>query len=219
MNKLSPSILAADFSVLGEQIKRADEAGSDYIHVDVLDGEFVPSISLGMPVISSIRKVTDKVFDVHLMVHEPIRYIEDFVAAGADMIVVHFEACENLDATLDKIRSHNKKCGIAINPLTPIEVVEPYLNEVDMILIMTVNPGFGGQKYIEFCTEKIVRLKNILDEKELDVDIEVDGGIKKENLSLVLEAGANVIVAGSAIFNGSIEENVYDFLKVMKEYE
>ena len=216
---LSPSILSADFSMLGEQIKIADEAGAEYIHLDVMDGDFVPSISFGMPVIASLRKTTKKVFDVHLMIKEPIRYIEEFVKAGADLITVHFEACEDLEMTINKIKSYGVKCAVAINPETSVKVLLPYLEDVDMILIMTVNPGFGGQKYIDSCTDKIKQLREMLDERDLDTDIEVDGGIKLNNVRTVLNAGANVIVAGSAVFGGDIAENVKEFQHILKEHE
>ena len=215
MNILSPSILSADFTKLGEEIETIDNAGAEYIHVDVMDGMFVPSISYGMPVIKSIRKSTGKVFDVHLMISEPIRYIADFAASGADMITVHVEACSDVVATIEKIREYKLKVGITLNPDTPVSAIKPYLNRVDMVLIMSVNPGFGGQKFITSSVDKIKEVKRLRDELNLSYDIEVDGGINIDNLATVLEAGANVIVAGSAIFSGDAAENVKKFKSIM----
>ena len=215
MNILSPSILSADFTKLGEEIETIDNAGAEYIHIDVMDGMFVPSISYGMPVIKSIRKSTGKVFDVHLMISEPIRYIADFAASGADMITVHVEACSDVVATIEKIREYKLKVGITLNPDTPVSAIKPYLNRVDMVLIMSVNPGFGGQKFITSSVDKIKEVKRLRDELNLSYDIEVDGGINIDNLATVLEAGANVIVAGSAIFRGDAAENVKKFKSIM----
>ena len=215
MNILSPSILSADFTKLGEEIETIDNAGAEYIHVDVMDGMFVPSISYGMPVIKSIRKSTGKVFDVHLMISEPIRYIADFAASGADMITVHVEACSDVVATIEKIREYKLKVGITLNPDTPVSAIKPYLNRVDMVLIMSVNPGFGGQNFITSSVDKIKEVKRLRDELNLSYDIEVDGGINIDNLATVLEAGANVIVAGSAIFRGDAAENVKKFKSIM----
>lgn len=215
MNILSPSILSADFTRLGEEIETIDNAGAEYIHVDVMDGMFVPSISYGMPVIKSIRKSTGKVFDVHLMISEPIRYIADFAASGADMITVHVEACSDVVATIEKIREYKLKVGITLNPDTPVSAIKPYLNRVDMVLIMSVNPGFGGQKFITSSVDKIKEVKRLRDELNLSYDIEVDVGINIDNLATVLEAGANVIVAGSAIFRGDAAENVKKFKSIM----
>ena len=215
MNILSPSILSADFTKLGEEIETIDNAGAEYIHVDVMDGMFVPSISYGMPVIKSIRKSTGKVFDVHLMISEPIRYIADFAASGADMITVHVEACSDVVATIEKIREYKLKVGITLNPDTPVSAIKPYLNRVDMVLIMSVNPGFGGQKFITSSVDKIKEVKRLRDELNLSYDIEIDGGINIDNLATLLEAGANVIVAGSAIFRGDADENVKKFKSIM----
>ena len=207
-NILSPSILAADFAILGEQIKEADEAGAEYIHIDVMDGVFVPSISFGMPVIASIRKTTKKIFDVHLMIVEPERFVKEFAECGADSITFHIEATEDVDEIIDLIHDLGCKAGMSIKPRTPVEVVEKYLHKLDMLLVMTVEPGFGGQKYIPESTERIREIKRMADEQGLDLDIQVDGGITKENVQVVLDAGANVIVAGSAVFRGNISENV-----------
>ena len=207
-NILSPSILAADFAILGEQIKEADEAGAEYIHIDVMDGVFVPSISFGMPVIASIRKTTKKIFDVHLMIVEPERFVKEFAECGADSITFHIEATEDVDKIIDLIHDLGCKAGMSIKPRTPVEVVEKYLHKLDMLLVMTVEPGFGGQKYIPESTERIREIRRMADEQGLDLDIQVDGGITKENVKVVLDAGDNVIVAGSAVFRGNISENV-----------
>ena len=209
---LSPSILAADFARLGEQIKEADEAGAEYIHIDVTDGVFVPSISFGMPVIRSIRSVTDRVFDVHLMIVDPDRYLKDFKACGADSITFHLEATDDADETIDLIRNLGCRVGMSIKPKTPVEVVRKYLSKLDMLLVMTVEPGFGGQKYIPESTERVRWVREMADEMGLDLDIQVDGGITVDNAKTVMDAGANVIVAGSAVFGGSITENVKKYL-------
>ena len=215
MNILSPSILAADFSRLGEQIKEVERAGAKYLHIDVMDGVFVPDISFGMPVILSIRKCTDIVFDVHLMIDRPERYIKEFADCGANLINFHLEATDNVTGTIQKIRFLGKKVGITISPETPARAVEPYLKLVDMVLVMTVKPGFGGQALIPECLDKVREIRVMVMEKGLRTDIEVDGGIRVDNVELALEAGANVIVAGSAIFQNKIAENVKNFLKKM----
>ena len=215
MNKLAPSILSANFAALGEDVKTVERAGAQYLHIDVMDGAFVPSLSLGFPVIQSIRNLTDMVFDVHLMICDPDRYIKEFAGAGADIITVHAEACTHLNRTVASVKEQGIKAGVVLNPATPLTELEYILEDLDIVLLMTVNPGFGGQRYIESCTQKIRNLRQMITERGLDIDIEVDGGIKLDNVKKVLDAGANVIVAGSAVFGGNVEQNVQDFLKVM----
>ena len=216
---LSPSMLASDYSRLGEEIRTIDGAGTPYIHVDIMDGTFVPSINFGMPVVRAFRKMTDKVLDVHLMVEEPDRYVAEFADCGADIITVHAEACTHLHRTLQHIRSLGKKAGVALNPATPLSVLDYVLDEADMILLMSVNPGFGGQPYIPAVTGKIRDLREKLTAVGKDTDIEVDGGINLKNLSEILDAGANVIVAGSSVFKGDAAANVRAFLEAMRAYE
>lgn len=209
MIKLAPSILSADFSKLGEEISKIEKYGADWVHIDVMDGMFVPNISFGIPVIKSIRKTTDMFFDVHLMIEEPGRFVKDFADAGADMITIHYEADRHIDRTISYIKSLGVKAGVALNPGTPVSVLEDLIEKLDMVLIMSVNPGFGGQKYIEYCGKKIKAVKEMKDNRNKDLFIQVDGGIDASNVKQVIEFGANSIVAGSAVFkNGEIEKNI-----------
>lgn len=215
MNILSPSLLAADFINLEKELQEITDGGAKYLHIDVMDGHFVPSISFGMPLISSIRKKTELLFDVHLMITNPERYIEDFAKCGADIITVHAESTVHLNRVITQIKELGLKAGVAINPATPLSVLEYILEYVDMILIMTVNPGFGGQTYIENSTKKIHDLRKMINERHLNIDIEVDGGIKLHNVKEVLDAGANIIVAGSAVFNENTFSNASRFLEIL----
>ena len=217
MNILSPSILAADFTRLGEQISEVDRAGAEYLHFDVMDGLFVPSISFGIPVLKSVRKATERILDVHLMIENPERYVDEFADCGADLITVHAESCRHLDRVISQIHQKGKKAGVALNPATSLSALDYVLDKVDMILIMTVNPGFGGQKFIESSYGKIRDLKSRMEAAGLHTDIEVDGGINADTLPGVLEAGANVIVAGSAVFKENIAENVRNLKNMMEQ--
>ncbi|MBU3193918.1 ribulose-phosphate 3-epimerase [Clostridium algidicarnis] len=217
MVKIAPSILSADFSKLGEHITRLDNSEADIIHIDVMDGRFVPNISFGMPIIKSIRPYTKKEFDVHLMIEEPSKYIEEFAKAGADIITVHYESEKHLDKTITHIKEFGIKAAVALNPATPINVLESILKELDMVLIMSVNPGFGGQKYIKYCDEKIKDLKQMILKTGKDIVIEVDGGIDLTNIKDVSNSGADIIVAGSAVFKqDKIEENIKNLKEVTK---
>ena len=213
MIKLAPSILSADFARLLEEVKKVENAGCEYLHIDVMDGHFVPNITLGPAIVKSLRKDIKMVFDAHLMMENPDQYIKEFVDAGCDLIVVHQEACKHLHRTIQNIKSYGIKAGVALNPATPIETIKHVLEEVDMVLIMTVNPGFGGQSFIEGMIPKIKQLKSLIDEKGLNVDIQVDGGIKPDNVDKVVKAGANIIVAGSAIFNSDDIQYTVDLFR------
>ena len=213
MIKIAPSILSADFSNLRQDVKKVEDCGADLLHIDVMDGMFVPNITIGAPVVKALRKHTKLPFDVHLMIENPDRHIEDFVKAGSDIITVHAEATKHLHRTIQNIKSYGIKCGVALNPATPLEEVEWILSDIDMVLLMTVNPGFGGQGYIESMTKKVAKLRNIIDKEELNVDIEVDGGITTSNIKMLKEAGANVFVSGSTIFKASDMEKTISELK------
>lgn len=213
MIKIAPSILSADFSKLGEEIKDVEKGGADYIHVDVMDGHFVPNITIGPLIVESIRPITELPLDVHLMIENPDQYIEAFAKAGADYITVHAEACKHLHRTIHLIKSFGVKAGVVLNPASPVEWIEPILPDVDMVLLMTVNPGFGGQKFISSVLPKIRRVKELADEKGLQLEIEVDGGVNEETAPLCIEAGATVLVAGSAVFNEQDREKAIAKLK------
>lgn len=213
MVKIAPSILSADFSRLLEHVKEVENAGVEYLHVDVMDGHFVPNISFGAPILNALKGKTSLFMDVHLMIETPDRYIEDFVKAGADLINVHVEACTHLHRTIQLIKSFGVKAAVTLNPATPLNVLDEILPELDMVLLMSVNPGFGGQSYIQATTDKIKRLKQMIIERNPSCEIEVDGGVNLKNVKEVVDAGADVVVAGSAIFN---TDNIMDTVKAFR---
>lgn len=215
MSEIAPSILACDFNCLGAQIKAVEEAGIKYLHVDVMDGDFVPSISFGMPVLESVRKGTGLFLDTHLMIREPSRYVEEFRRCGADLITVHFEACSDLPATLAKIKAAGAKAGLSINPETDVTAVFDYLTEIDLILVMSVHPGFGGQKFMDEAFDKLRTLRSEIDRRRLSVKLEVDGGVHLENIGEVSKAGADIIVCGTAVFKGDIRRNLIELASRM----
>ncbi len=216
MVKIAPSILSADFNQLGAEVKKIDEGGGDWVHIDIMDGHFVPNLTIGPPIVKALRKNTELPFDVHLMINDPDNYIEQFISAGANNIAVHPESCIHLHRTLNLIKDNNVKAGVALNPSTPLSSIEHVLEDLDLIVIMTVNPGFPAQKFIESILPKIKLTYQMIQEKGLNIDLEVDGGINVNNISKATEAGANVLVAGNAVFNGpgaTVAENI----KLLKE--
>ena len=216
---LAPSILSADFKVLGEQMRLTEENGAEYLHFDVMDGMFVPSISFGLPVLASIREATRQIKDVHLMIQDPVRYVEAFKEAGADFLTIHLEACQDPAAVIHKIHECKMKAGLSICPETDVREAEGFLDQIDMFLMMSVHPGFGGQKFIPESLDRIRAVRKMAEERGLDLDIEVDGGIYLPNVEEVLDAGANVIVAGSAVFNGDPSQNTKKFMEILSHYE
>lgn len=218
MYDLAPSILSADFARLGDEIKAVEDAGARYLHIDVMDGMFVPSISFGLPVIKSVRHKSRCIFDVHLMIEQPERYIEQFAAAGADIITVHAEACVHLDRVIAQIKSTGKRAGVALNPATSLTALEYVLPQTDVALVMSVNPGFANQKYIGYSTDKIKALRKMIRQRGLNTAIEVDGGINEETILLAAGAGADILVAGSAVFGADTAGNAKKYLKILREY-
>ncbi len=219
MYVLAPSLLSANYMAIGEDLETIRRAGGRQVHVDIMDGRFVPSINFGIPLVGALRKETDLILDVHLMVEDPDRYVEEFARAGADIITVHAEACTHLHRTIQHIKSMGKRAGAALNPATPAAALSCVLEDLDLVLVMSVNPGFGGQKYIPYSTEKLKELKEIRKERGLSFDIEVDGGVNLANAKEIMAAGANMLVAGSAVFSGDLEDNIRQFLTCMEEME
>ncbi len=219
MYVLAPSLLSANYMAMGEDLKTIRRAGGRQVHVDIMDGRFVPSINFGIPLVGALRKETDLILDVHLMVEDPDRYVEEFARAGADIITVHAEACTHLHRTIQHIKSMGKRAGAALNPATPAAALSCVLEDLDLVLVMSVNPGFGGQKYIPYSTEKLKELKEIRKKRGLSFDIEVDGGVNLANAKKIMAAGANMLVAGSAVFSGNLEDNIRQFLTCMEEME
>lgn len=219
MYVLAPSLLSANYMAMGEDLETIRRAGGRQVHVDIMDGRFVPSINFGIPLVGALRKETDLILDVHLMVEDPDRYVEEFARAGADIITVHAEACTHLHRTIQHIKSMGKRAGAALNPATPAAALSCVLEDLDLVLVMSVNPGFGGQKYIPYSTEKLKELKEIRKERGLSFDIEVDGGVNLANAKEIMAAGANMLVAGSAVFSGDLEDNIRQFLTCMEEME
>ena len=219
MYVLAPSLLSANYMAMGEDLETIRRAGGRQVHVDIMDGRFVPSINFGIPLVGALRKETDLILDVHLMVEDPDRYVEEFARAGADIITVHAEACTHLHRTIQHIKSMGKRAGAALNPATPAAALSCVLEDLDLVLVMSVNPGFGGQKYIPYSTEKLKELKEIRKKRGLSFDIEVDGGVNLANAKKIIAAGANMLVAGSAVFSGNLEDNIRQFLTCMEEME
>ena len=218
MKYLAPSVLSADFSKLGDEVRLVSEAGAEYIHLDVMDGMFVPNITFGAPVIKKIRPYSDKVFDVHLMIEDPGRYVRDFADAGADIISIHAEACTHLDRNLNQIHDLGLKAGVVLNPATPLSAIEWVLDLADIVMLMTVNPGFGNQKFIPYSVNKLKELKMMITERNSSTLIELDGGVTLDNCAMLMEAGADILVAGSAVFKNDAAANVRAFHEIMKQF-
>lgn len=219
MKYLAPSVLSADFSRLGEEVRTVADAGAAYIHLDIMDGMFVPNITFGAPVIKCVRSYTDAIFDVHMMVEEPGRYVEDFAKAGADLITIHVEACKHLDRELHHIKELGCKAGVVLNPATPVSTIEHVLSLCDVVCLMSVNPGFGNQSFIPYTLQKIRQLKDMIQEQNVNTLIEIDGGVKIDNCQMILDAGADILVAGSAVYKNDRAANCKAFLDILNKYE